>query len=65
MKDIELYMCKYAGAGVDDDGYTIPWCTLNDLSCDNVLRYGDEGCKYQKVQTKHIENHGIMNLDLS
>ena len=64
MSEFELWMCKYAGAGEDKDGITIPWCTLNDLPCEDVLRYGDEGCKYTKSNPKHIENHGTMNLDL-
>lgn len=51
MSEFELWMCKYAGAGEDKDGITIPWCTLNDLPCEDVLRYGDEGCKYSKIKT--------------
>lgn len=46
--DDKLYMCKYATAGEDKDGFTVPFCTLCGLSCEDVLRYGDEGCKYTK-----------------
>ena len=48
MTDDELYMCKYSTAGEDQDGFTVPFCTLSDMPCDDVLRYGDEGCIYSK-----------------
>ena len=48
MTDDELYLCKYASAGEDQDGFTVSYCTLCDMPCDDVLRYGDDGCKYTK-----------------
>ena len=48
MTDDEMYMCKYSTAGEDQDGFTVPYCTLCNLPCEMVLRYGDEGCIYSK-----------------
>ena len=47
MTDDELYMCKYAEAGVDKDGFTIPWCKTQDMACEDVLRFSDV-CQYEK-----------------
>lgn len=48
LTEADLYMCKYATAREDKDGFIVPYCKLCGLSCDDVLRYGDEGCKYTK-----------------
>ena len=43
----DLYMCKYATATTDNDGFTVPACTLcNGMGCEEVLRFADECCKY-------------------
>lgn len=60
-----LYLCKYCTAGEDANGIMIPWCSLNDLSCDDVLRYGDEGCRYirqkEDLRTRIVETGYIYN----
>lgn len=48
MNDIELWVCKHCIAGEDAEGITVPWCSLNDMACDDVLRFGDDGCKYEE-----------------
>lgn len=52
MTDAELFLCIYATAGEDEEGFTVPVCTLSELPCDVVLRYGDEGCKYTKGEVE-------------
>lgn len=52
MSDTELFLCRHCTAGEDADGIMIPWCSLNDLSCDDVLRYGDEGCRYETEKAR-------------
>ena len=47
----DLYMCKHCVASEDSYGMMIPACGLNyGLPCDDVLRYGDEGCKYEREE---------------
>ena len=47
LTDDDLYMCKYATAGTDKDGFTIPWCKTEDMACDDVLRFSG-ACRYEK-----------------
>lgn len=46
-EDVDFYMCKNVEAGTDSYGQMIPCCKLSGLPCDEVLRNGDEGCKYE------------------
>ena len=51
LKDDDLWACKYVDAKEDDECFTVPHCSLCGLPCDDVLRYGDEGCRYTKGDT--------------
>ena len=50
--DSDLYMCKYSTSKKDNCGCFVPYCTLSDLPCDDVLRYADKACKYTKEEEK-------------
>ena len=52
LSESDLWQCKYASAGEDEYGITVPWCTISDMSCESILRYADEACKY----TKHVDD---------
>lgn len=53
LTDGDLYMCKHCVASDDIYGMTIPACCLNQgLPCDDVLRYGDDGCKYERAEER-------------
>ena len=44
----DLLICKYATVTTDNFGMCVPACTLCDgIPCDQVLRFGDEACKYE------------------
>ena len=49
----DLWQCKYASAGEDKDGITVPWCTLQDFPCEDVLRFADEACKFTRSEVKN------------
>ena len=48
MEDSDFWMCKHVKAGTDYDGVSVPICELSGLMCEEVLRFSDESCKYER-----------------
>ena len=45
----DFYMCKYCTIILNDTNGMVPACELNqNIPCEDVLQYGDEGCKYER-----------------
>lgn len=52
----DFWNCKHVKGGTDAFGDVAPTCKLSGLMCEEVLRYADEGCKYEKLEPR--ENTG-------
>ena len=48
----DFWNCKHVKGGTDAEGNVAPTCGLSGLICEDVLRYGDDGCKYEKAEVK-------------
>ena len=55
MTNDDIWKCKYVTAGEDKDGITVPCCTLCGMPCEDVLRYGDDGCVLSMTTEKAIK----------
>lgn len=56
MEESDFWNCKHVKGGTDGDGSVVAVCSLSGLMCEEVLRYADEGCKYEKSEPR--ENTG-------
>lgn len=56
MEPSDFWNCKHVKGGTDAFGDVAPVCKLSGLMCEEVLRYADEGCKYEKAVPR--ENTG-------
>ena len=52
MELADFWNCKHVKGGTDAFGDVAPTCKLSGLMCEEVLRYADEGCKYEKAEVK-------------
>lgn len=59
MSDNDFYSCKHFD-GCNDDGEAL--CGLCGLTCGDVLRYGDEGCKFEE-DAPHNNNFSLFGDD--
>ena len=54
MEPSDFWNCKHVKGGTDAFGDVAPVCKLSGLMCEEVLRYADEGCKYEKATIKDL-----------
>lgn len=55
LTDTDLWMCKHSKAVRDGFGDYAPGCELCGMTCEDVLRFADEQCKYERESDERVE----------
>lgn len=61
LNETDLWKCKHSKAVRDGFGDYVPGCELCGMTCEDVLRFADEQCKYE--QAKEVEQPAWWNND--